>query len=141
VATGNTADESGNNSASCGGALLLRPLFLAVLLGVSFHCLLSMSSGMNYVTPRGVSVACRLFVMSGIVALQFRTLRLLRLAIIHQGDALHLGLETVRHLAAALGKLDHDLLVQPDVHFCRAIESAGIAEFLRQLFSGAKAAV
>jgi hypothetical protein len=119
----------------------LRPLFLAVLLGMSLHCLLSMSSGMNYVTPRGVSVVCRLFVTSGIVVLQFRTLRLLRLAIIHQGDALHLGLETVRHLAAALGKLCHDLLVQPDVHFCRAIESACIAEFLRQLFSGAKAAV
>src|SRR5262249_50151887 len=52
-----------------------------------------------------------------------------------------LCLETVRHLAAALGKLCHDLLVQPDVHFCRAIESACIAEFLRQLFAGAKAAV
>ena len=119
----------------------IAPIISCRAPGVSFHCLLSMSSGMNYVTPRGVSAACRLFVMSGIVALQFRTLRLLRLAIIHQGDALHLGLETVRHLAAALGKLDHDLLVQPDVHFCRAIESAGIAEFLRQLFSGAKAAI
>src|SRR5262249_18197764 len=41
----------------------------------------------------------------------------------------------------ALGKLCHDLLVQPDVHFRRAIESAGVAEFLRQLLAGAKAAV
>src|SRR5262249_18531090 len=48
-----------------------------------------------------------------------------------------LCLETVRHLAAALGKLCHDLLVQPDVHFRRAIESAGVAEFLRQLLAGA----
>src|SRR6516165_6390717 len=52
-----------------------------------------------------------------------------------------LCLETVRHLAAALGKLCHDLLVQPDIHFRRAIESAGVAEFLRQLLAGAKAAV
>src|SRR5262245_33730494 len=52
-----------------------------------------------------------------------------------------LCLETVRDLAAALGKLCHDLLVQPDVHFRRAIESAGVAEFLRQLLAGAKAAV
>jgi hypothetical protein len=35
----------------------------------------------------------------------------------HQGDALCLRLETVRHLAAGVGKLDHDLLVQPNVHF------------------------
>jgi hypothetical protein len=44
-------------------------LFLAVLLGMSLYCLFSMPSAMNYVTPRGVSVVCRLFVMSGIVVL------------------------------------------------------------------------
>jgi hypothetical protein len=44
-------------------------LFLAVLLHVSLHCLFSMPSAMNYVAPRGVSVVCRLFVMSGIVVL------------------------------------------------------------------------
>ena len=42
-------------------------LFLAVLFGMSLHCLLSMPSAMNYVAPSGVSVVCRLFVMSGIV--------------------------------------------------------------------------
>jgi hypothetical protein len=42
-------------------------LFLAVLLGMSLYCLFSMSSAMNYVAPRGVSVVCRLFVMSSIV--------------------------------------------------------------------------
>jgi|SRR6516225_2275001 len=47
-------------------------------------------------------------------------------------------LKTVRHLATALSELGHDLLVQPDVHFRRAIEGAGIAELLRQLLSGAK---
>src|SRR5262249_58238155 len=52
-----------------------------------------------------------------------------------------LCLETVRHLAAALGKLCHDFLVQPDVHFRRAIERAGVAEFPRQSFSGANAPV
>ena len=36
---------------------------------MSLHRLFSMPSGMNYVTPRGVSVVCRLFVMSGIVVL------------------------------------------------------------------------
>ena len=44
-------------------------LFLAVLLGMSLYCLFSMPSAMNYVAPRGVSVVCRLFVMSGIVVL------------------------------------------------------------------------
>ena len=42
-------------------------LFLAVLFGMSLHGLFSMSSAMNYVARRGVSVVCRLFVMSGIV--------------------------------------------------------------------------
>src|SRR5262245_2937092 len=51
------------------------------------------------------------------------------------------SLETVGHLAAALGKLCHDLLVQPDVHFRRAIERACVAEFLRQLLPGTKSAV
>jgi hypothetical protein len=50
--------------------LVLRPeLFLAVLFGMSLHGLLSMPSAMNYVAPRGVSVVCRLFVVSGIVVL------------------------------------------------------------------------
>jgi len=44
-----------------------RGLFLAVLFGMSLHGLFSMPSAMNYVAPRGVSVMCRLFVMSGIV--------------------------------------------------------------------------
>jgi hypothetical protein len=52
-----------------------------------------------------------------------------------------LVLETVRHHAAALSKFDHDLLVEPDVHFRRAIEFALVSEFLRQLLAGAKAAV
>src|SRR5262249_26628043 len=52
-----------------------------------------------------------------------------------------LGPETVRYLAAALGKLCHDLLLQPDIHRRRTIESAGVAEFLRQLLAGAKATV
>jgi hypothetical protein len=34
---------------------------------MSLHGLFSMPSAMNYVAPRGVSVMCRLFVMSGIV--------------------------------------------------------------------------
>jgi hypothetical protein len=36
---------------------------------MSLHGLFSMPSAMNYVAPRGVSVMCRLFVMSGIVVL------------------------------------------------------------------------
>ena len=36
---------------------------------MSLHSLFRMSSGMNYVAPRGVSVVCRLFVMSSIVVL------------------------------------------------------------------------
>src|SRR5262245_34795417 len=52
-----------------------------------------------------------------------------------------LCLQTIRHLAAALGKLCHDLLVQPEVHFRRAVEGASITELLRQLLSSAKAAV
>src|SRR5262249_38538664 len=57
------------------------------------------------------------------------------------GPALPARLETVRHLAAALGELRHDLLLQPDVHRRRAIEGAGVAELLRQLLTGAEAAV
>jgi len=36
---------------------------------MSLHGLFSMPSAMNYVASRGVSVVCRLFVMSGIVVL------------------------------------------------------------------------
>ena len=34
---------------------------------MSLHRLFSMPSSTNYVTPRGMSVVCRLFVMSGLV--------------------------------------------------------------------------
>src|ERR1043166_168736 len=37
-------------------------------------------------------------------------------------------LEAGRHRAAAFRELSHDLLVQPDVHFRRAVERARIAE-------------
>ena len=48
--------------------LVLPPgLLLAVLFGMSLHGLFSMPSAMNYVAPRGVSMVCRLFVVSGIV--------------------------------------------------------------------------
>ena len=40
-----------------------------MLFGVSLHCFFSVSSGMNHVAPRGVSMVCRLFVMSGLVML------------------------------------------------------------------------
>src|SRR5262249_9647112 len=50
-------------------------------------------------------------------------------------------LETVRNLAAAFGELGHDLLVQPDVHFRRAVERALVAKLLRQLLARAETAV
>jgi hypothetical protein len=50
-------------------------------------------------------------------------------------------LKAHRHHPAGLGKLRHDLLVQPDVHFRRAIESASVAELLRQLFAGVPAKI
>jgi hypothetical protein len=50
-------------------------------------------------------------------------------------------LETVRHNTAALGKLRHDLLVQPDVHFRRTIELTFVAELLCELLAGGQAAV
>jgi hypothetical protein len=42
-------------------------LFFFVLLGVGLHCLFRMPSGMNGVSPRGVSMVRRLFVKSGLV--------------------------------------------------------------------------
>jgi hypothetical protein len=63
-------------------------------------------------------------------------IRLICLSFFRKEPARRLGLETVRYLAAALGKLRHDLLLQPDVHFRRTIESARIAKFLRQLLAG-----
>src|SRR4051812_37949870 len=51
------------------------------------------------------------------------------------------ALEALRHLAAALGKLFHDLLVEPDIHFGRHIERAFVAELLCQFLAGAEAAV
>ena len=40
-----------------------------MLRGMSLHRLFSMPSSTNYVTPRGMSVVCRLFVMSSILVL------------------------------------------------------------------------
>src|SRR5262249_11461828 len=50
-------------------------------------------------------------------------------------------LKALRHFAAGLGELDHQLLVEPDVHCGRAVERAGIAELPRQLLARAEAAV
>jgi hypothetical protein len=47
----------------------LAELFLAVLFGVSYHRVFSVSSGVNRVASRGVGMVCRLFVMSGVVML------------------------------------------------------------------------
>jgi hypothetical protein len=44
-------------------------LFLAVLLGVSLRCLLSVPSGVKLVGSRCVCMVCRLLVMSGLVML------------------------------------------------------------------------
>src|SRR5271166_980388 len=74
------------------------------------------------------SIAVRAFV--GLVLLSFAVL---------QGASS--CLETVRHLAAALGELGHHLLMQPDVHFRGAVECAGIAELMGELLAGAQAAV
>jgi hypothetical protein len=45
-------------------------------------------------------------------------------------------LEALRNDAAALGKLGHDLFVQPDIHLGRAVEAAFVAELLRKLLAG-----
>jgi hypothetical protein len=47
----------------------LQELFFAVLFGVSLHRLFGVSSGMNHVAPRCMSMVCRLLVMSGFVML------------------------------------------------------------------------
>ena len=44
-------------------------LFLAVLLGVSLRCLLSVPSGVKLVGSRCVCMMCRLLVLSGLVML------------------------------------------------------------------------
>ena len=44
-----------------------RKLFFSVFLGVSLYCLFCVSSGVNGVSPRCVSVVRRLFVKSGLV--------------------------------------------------------------------------
>ena len=44
-------------------------LFLAVLLGMSLHCLFSVPSAVNYMGPRCMSMVCRLLVISGVVML------------------------------------------------------------------------
>ena len=54
----------------CGFPVAASPgLFLAVLLTVGLRCIFSVASSMNHVAPRGVSMVCRLFVVSGIVVL------------------------------------------------------------------------
>jgi len=47
--------------------------------------------------------------------------------------------EALRDDATALGKLDHDLFVQPDIHLRRAVEVAFVAELLRELLASGKA--
>jgi hypothetical protein len=42
-------------------------LFLAMLVCVSHHRLFGMLCSVNYVAPRGVSMVCRLFVISGVM--------------------------------------------------------------------------
>ncbi len=44
-------------------------LFLAVLLDVGLHCLLSIASGMNRVATRDVSMVCRRFMVASRVML------------------------------------------------------------------------
>src|SRR5262245_43295885 len=44
------------------------------------------------------------------------------------------GPEIVGHLTPALGKLRHDLLVQPYVHFRRAVERASVASSCASCF-------
>ena len=56
-------------------------------------------------------------------------------------NAISLRLEAIRYLAAALGELGHNLFVQPGVHLRRTIESAGVTEFLRQLFASTETTV
>src|SRR6266436_5864654 len=50
-------------------------------------------------------------------------------------------LETVRHDAAAFSELCHHLLVEPDVHFRRAIELTLVTELLSKLLASAEATV
>jgi hypothetical protein len=50
-------------------------------------------------------------------------------------------LQIVGDHSAALSKLFHALLVQPNVHFCRASQCSLLAEVLGELFSSAEAAV
>ena len=45
-------------------------MLLIVFLSVSLYCLFSVPSSVNGVSPRCVSVMCRLFVMSGLVVLR-----------------------------------------------------------------------
>jgi hypothetical protein len=51
------------------GFMYHQELFLAVLVGVSHHRVFSVLSCVNYVAPRGVSMVCRLLMMSGVVVL------------------------------------------------------------------------
>jgi hypothetical protein len=45
-------------------------LFLAVLLGMSLHCLFSVPSAVNHMGPRCMSMVGRLLVISGVVMLR-----------------------------------------------------------------------
>ena len=47
----------------------LRGLFLAMLLSMSFDCVLGVASCMNHVATRRVGMVCRLFVMTRLVML------------------------------------------------------------------------
>src|SRR4249920_3162170 len=44
--------------------------------------------------------------------------------------------EALRDHAAALGKLGHDLFMEPDIHLSRAVEAAFVGELLRKLLAG-----
>src|SRR5262245_52481243 len=51
------------------------------------------------------------------------------------------GLELGRNLAAILGELGHDLLVQPDVHGGGVVHVAAVFELLSELLACRQAAV
>jgi hypothetical protein len=52
----------------CGFPVAASPgLFLAVLLTVGLRCIFSVASSMNHVAPRGVSMVCRLFVVTSLM--------------------------------------------------------------------------
>ena len=52
-----------------------------------------------------------------------------------------LVLQFIGDSSAVLGEMDHDLLVQPDVHRCRVIEIAAEMQFCGELLAGREATV